>query len=157
MVAAASQRRIFENWVWCFPAAFLIHANEEYWCGEGFYRWVARIIGKGMMPRQFIILNGFAWLLMAGSVLVFRKTPSVKWLTLCLATTLFINGWLHLFGTLWANVYSPGVISGVGLFIPLGAVTYYRAWRRISTRSFVGGVLGGVTIHSLLFLVLLYL
>lgn len=156
MIKAAnpSPKRLFEDWIWLFPATYLIHAMEEYWCGEGFYRWAARIIGGGMTPSQFIVINSFGLLLMVAGILIFRRTPSVRWLALCFATVVFINGFAHLTGTIWTKIYSPGLVSGIVLWIPLGAATFYRAWKRVTPLSFVAGVLAGTVIHGLLFLVL---
>ncbi|HEY0321580.1 MAG TPA: HXXEE domain-containing protein [Pyrinomonadaceae bacterium] len=154
--ASPSQKRLFEDWIWLFPLTYLMHAMEEFWCGEGFYRWSARIIGQGMRAEQFIIVNSFAWLLMVGSILVFRKTPSVRWLTLSFATIVFINGFAHLAGSLWTKTYSPGVITGVLVWIPLGAITFYRGWKRVTRRSYISGVIAGAAIHVLLFIVLLF-
>ena len=156
MVKAGSpgQKRLFEDWIWLFPLTYLIHATEEYLCGEGFYRWVSRIIGRGMTPDQFIAINSFAWVMMVASILMLRKTPSVRWLTITFASVVFINGVAHLVGSIWTNTYSPGAISGLLLWIPLGAATFYRAWKRVTRRSFVAGVLVGAAIHAVLFMVL---
>ena len=156
MIKAAnpSPKRLFEDWIWLFPATYLIHAMEEYWCGEGFYRWAARIMGRGMTPSQFIVINSFAWLLMVAGILIFRKTPSVRWLTICFAAVVFINGLAHLMGSIVTRTYSPGVVSGAVLWIPLGAITFYRAWKRVTPRSYVAGLLVGAAIHGLLFFVL---
>lgn len=153
--AATSGGRLFENWIWLFPLTYLVHAMEEYWGGEGFYRWVARFIGRGMTPEQFISINSFGWLLMVASILLMRKTPSVRWLTISLATIVFINGFAHLAGTIWTKTYSPGVVSGVLLWMPLGAATFYRAWHRVTRLSFIAGMMVGAIVHGMLFIMLL--
>lgn len=150
----SSQKRLFEDWIWLFPLTYLIHALEEYWCGEGFYRWSARIMGRGMTAEQFVAVNGSAWVAMVASIVVFRKTPSVRWLTLAFATVVFTNGIAHLAGSLWTGTYSPGAVSGALIWIPLGAATFYRARKRVTRRSLVAGVLVGAAIHGILFLVL---
>jgi hypothetical protein len=152
--AGSSGKRLFEDWIWLFPLTYLIHALEEYFGGEGFYRWVARIIGRGMTPEQFVSINSFALLMMIAGVLIFRKTPSVRWLTITFATITFINGVAHLAGSILTGTYSPGLVSGVLLWIPLGAATFYRARGRVTRRSFIAGLLVGAVIHALLFLVL---
>jgi hypothetical protein len=152
--ASSSQKRLFEDWIWLFPLTYLIHALEEYFGGEGFYRWVARIIGRGMTAEQFVIINSFALLMMIAGVMIFRKTPSVRWLTITFATIAFINAVAHLAGSILTNTYSPGVVSGVLLWLPLGAATFYRAWKRVTGRSFIAGAAVGAVIHALLFLVL---
>lgn len=146
--------RLFENWIWLFPLTYLLHAAEEYWGGEGFYRWAGRIIGRGMTPEQFLTINGLGWLLMTGSVLIFRKTPSVRWLTISFATVVFINGLAHLLGSVWTETYSPGLITGLLLWVPLGAATFYRALGRTTRRSYLSGLLAGALIHAVLFIVL---
>ncbi|HEX8177463.1 MAG TPA: HXXEE domain-containing protein [Pyrinomonadaceae bacterium] len=152
--ASSSQKRLFEDWIWLFPSTYLIHALEEYFCGEGFYRWVARVIGRGMTAEQFVIINSLALLLMIAGVVIFRKTPSVRWLTITFATITFINAVAHLAGSILTGTYSPGVVSGVLLWIPLGAATFYRARNGVTRRSFIAGVLVGAFVHALLFLVL---
>lgn len=151
------RKRLFQDWIWLFPLTYLIHATEEYFGGEGFYRWVARLTGRGMTPEQFISINSFAWVLMVVTILALRKTPSVRWLTISWATVVFINGVAHLLGSLWTNTYSPGAVSGTLLWMPLGAATFYRARRGVTRRSFLAGLLVGATIHGVLFLVLLSL
>jgi hypothetical protein len=152
--AGSSPKRLFEDWIWLFPLTYLIHALEEYFGGEGFYRWVARIIGRGMTPGQFVSINSFALLMMIAGVIIFRKTPAVRWLTITFATVVFINAVAHLAGSILTDTYSPGVVSGVLLWIPLGAATFYRARKRVTRRSYVAGVLVGAAVHALLFLVL---
>ncbi len=149
------QKRLFEDWAWLFPATYLVHAMEEYWGGEGFYRWMAKIFGWGMTPREFVNINTTAWLLMVGSILVFRRTPSIRWLTISYGTVALVNGFAHLLGSIWTMTYSPGVVSGTLLWIPLGLVTLYRGWKGATRRSFFYGVLVGLLIHAVLFLVLL--
>jgi hypothetical protein len=151
---ATSRKRLFEDWIWLFPATYLIHAMEEYWGGEGFYRWVARIIGRGMTPEQFIWINSFGWMLMVVTIVALRKTPSVRWLTITWATVVFINGMAHLVGSIWTETYSPGVVSGTLLWIPLGAATFYRSWKRVTLRSFIAGLVVGAVIHAVLVMML---
>ncbi len=67
----------------------------------------------------------------------------------------FINGVAHVAGTIWTKTYSPGMVSGAALWIPLGAATFYRARGGVTRRSFIAGVLAGAGIHAVLFLVLL--
>ena len=150
-----NRNRLFQNWAWLFPATYLIHAMEEYWGGEGFYRWSARIIGRGMTPEQFISINSFGWLLMLVGVLIFRRTSSIAWLCVSLATVVLLNGLFHLAGSFWTGTYSPGAVSGTLLWIPLGAITLYRAWKHATRRSLRAGILVGIIIHAVLFLILL--
>lgn len=141
--------------MWLMPVTYFIHAMEEYWCGEGFYRWAARVMGWEMTPTQFIVLNSTAWVFMVVSILALRKTPSIRWLTISFGTVAFINGFWHLVVSIWTGTYSPGTISGTLIWIPFGAATLYKAWRHATRRAIGSGVLVGIVIHVLIFLTLL--
>lgn len=61
------------NGVWLFPVTYLCHIAEEYWGGEGFYRWVARAAGAKLTAADFVTLNARA------CVLVVALIAFVRW------------------------------------------------------------------------------
>ena len=56
-------------------------------------------------------------------------TPRGVALWLTLAALLMSNGVFHLLATLRGRRYSPGVITGVGVYLPLGAYGYVHFLR----------------------------
>jgi hypothetical protein len=144
------------TWAWLFPATYVVHILEEYFCGEGFYRWVARVVGFEMPPTRFLLMNGVALLLMIVAILIFRHAAAMRWLLTAYATVVVINALMHLAGTLWTRTYSPGVVSGLVLWLPLGIITLLRLQASATRRAFRAGLLTGIGMHvALLLLVFL--
>ena len=154
MPAAASLTRTDNftgNWAWLFPASYLVHILEEYW--GGFPAWIARFWGVESSLNNFLSWNGGAWIMMTVGVVVVLKTKSYRWLLVSFGMVVLINGLVHAVASVLTMSYSPGLISGLLLFIPLGANTLMRAQRQVNRRTFRAGVIVGLLMH--MFVVLL--
>lgn len=86
--------------------------------------------------ERFLELNGIAWIavLMASLIVLWRA--SARWVLVPLATVTAINGCAHAVGSIATMSYSPGVISGVMLWMPLGIFTLRRGYLDLSSRLF---------------------
>src|SRR5215213_5926485 len=113
------------SWAWLFPLSYLIHIAEEYW--GGFPAWIARFWGVESSLSNFLSWNVGALIMMTLGVAVALKTKSYRWLLVSFGTVVLINGLVHAGASVLTRSYSPGVISGLLLFIPLGAITLLRA------------------------------
>ena len=138
------------NWAWLFPLCYLIHIAEEYW--GGFPLWIARFWGVQSSNSNFLSWNGGAWLMMSIGVLLVLKTKSYRWLLVAFGTVMLINGTVHAIASVLTSSYSPGLISGLLLFIPLGAVALFRARRSVNRQAFRAGVIIGVLMHAVVVL-----
>lgn len=117
---------------WLLVAAVL-HLIEEYVYPGGFLRWLRMAVGVAPSVAEAVVLNAlFLGLVTAplfgASLLLSVSVPSL----------LLANGALHVLGTIVTKRYSPGVITSVLLFFPLG--TY--ALLKMPTVS--GGILLGI-------------
>jgi hypothetical protein len=138
------------NWAWLFPITYLVHIAEEYW--GGFPVWISRFWGVESSNSNFLSWNGAAWLLMIVGVLLVLKTKSYRWLLVSFGTVVLINGTVHAIASVFTTSYSPGLISGLLLFIPLGTITLLRAKKRVTGRIFRAGVIIGVAMHAIVVL-----
>lgn len=136
---------------WCFPATYLIHIAEEY--AAGLYTWVARF-GVEMSAVYFLAANGVMWVLMVGAV-VFARRRNAAWVVIALGTIILINGTGHVLGTVLTRSYSPGAVSGLLLWMPLGFRTLVAARHAVARGVFLGGIAAGVLTHAMLPLVVL--
>jgi hypothetical protein len=153
MPAEATQTRTRSftgNWAWLFPISYLIHIAEEYW--GGFPAWIARFWGVESSLSNFLSWNVGALIMMALGVVVALKTKSYRWLLVSFGTVVLINGLVHAGASVVTRSYSPGVISGLLLFIPLGAITLLRARSTVNRRSLRAGVIVGVLMHAVVVL-----
>src|SRR5262249_27195722 len=145
------QQRAFAGiWIWLFPLTYLAHVTEEYW--GGFYRWIARIVGGTLTAEQFLSLNTIFWIVMTAAIAVAFWSRAGDWLVIALGAVVLINGSAHVIGSVLTRSYSPGAISGLLLWIPLGAFTLRRAWRNLPHARVIAGMLLGVVLHALVVL-----
>jgi hypothetical protein len=142
--------------VWLFPVTYLAHIAEEYWGDVGFPAWLSKVAGVDLPPAQFLSLNCGAWVLMVvGSVMVL-KIESMRWLLISFATVVLLNGLLHLAASLVTVSYSPGLFTGLLLWVPLGALVLFGSRTSTTRRAFRAGVIVGIAIHAIVSLLALY-
>ena len=135
------------SWIRLFPATYLAHIAEEYW--GGFPARTAELTGLAVPDAAFLGANALFWVLMAAAAVLVLRRPSRAPLIVALATIVTINATLHAGGALLTARYSPGLVSGVLLWLPLGVVALVRGHRVLSARRFRSGVLIGVIAHLL--------
>lgn len=135
-------------WLWLFPATYTLHILEEAWSGETFPRWISRVASVEFTTHEFWWLNGLALAAMAGAIFVCPAKRTAL-LGVVLGTIVFVNATAHALGSLVTLTYSPGVITGVVFWWPLGGVTLRRARRALERRTFALGIALGVLLHAL--------
>ncbi|HEX8773907.1 MAG TPA: HXXEE domain-containing protein [Pyrinomonadaceae bacterium] len=135
-------------WLWLFPVVYLLHVAEEYWGGSGFSAYVARTSGVDLSPEKFLIMNAVGWALMIVALLLASRLRFSQWLMVCLATALLINGLSHTINALARAEYNPGLVSGLLIFIPFGAVVLARLKGRMRARRYYGALLVGALISG---------
>lgn len=133
------------SWAWLFPLTYLAHIAEEYW--GGFPAWIARFWGVESSNANFLSWNVGALVLMCVGVALVLATKSYRWLLVSFGTVVLINGVVHAVASIVTWSYSPGVISGLLLYVPLGLVTLLRAKRSVNARTMRAGLIVGVLMH----------
>lgn len=134
-------------WGWLFPATYAIHIWEEWLGGEGFPAWMARIAGVELAMGEFLLWNAVALLLMSVSIFLTLRFKSLNWLLLAYGTSFLLNALSHLVMSLYTTSYSPGLVSGLLLWLPLGALALFRFRKTLSRRGRRAGLLVGLSIH----------
>jgi hypothetical protein len=138
------------SWAWLFPLSYLIHIAEEYW--GGFPAWIARFWGVESSLSNFLSWNGGALVMMMVGVTLALRMKSYRWLLVSFGTVVLINGLVHTGASIVTRSYSPGLISGLLLFIPLGTVTLLRARVSVNRRTLRAGFIVGVLMHAVVVL-----
>lgn len=116
---------------WTPAAAATLHIIEEFVVPGGFAEWDRRYrpqITRSITPRFHVIVN--ALLLFAcydAAALSRTRVGGAVWLTV--VTLLFTNGVWHVAGSVRTRSYSPGVVTSVLLYAPLGAYGYAQLLR----------------------------
>lgn len=131
-----------------FPVSYIAHAAEEYCCGDTFPVWISRLASVHFTATAFLWLNGIALALMFAAAWLATYAVRMRLLLATLATIVVINGAAHAIGSLATASYSPGVVTGVLVWLPLGVAALRHAGRQLTRRSFAMGVALGVAAHA---------
>lgn len=140
-------------WPLLFPATYLVHIAEEVW--GGFPAWASRVSGVVLTDERFMSLNAFAFCVMLLANLAAAGFREARWLMLPFAAAVSLNGLAHLAGSLSSASYSPGLVSGLLLWVPLGLHTLRRARPAFPRAAFWAAVGAGLALHGLLLLTVL--
>ncbi|HKR60887.1 MAG TPA: HXXEE domain-containing protein [Pyrinomonadaceae bacterium] len=108
---------------WSLAIAASVHIFEEFVFPGGFKAWwcaykpgIAPSVSNNFLIVINAILIAFS-ILVAVAVQVPKGNGIAAWLTL--AALLFSNAIFHIIGAVQTKRYSPGMISGIVLYIPL--------------------------------------
>lgn len=106
---------------WSLFIAACAHEIEEFAWPGGFRAWYIGYsphVEPTMTPRFLIGINALV-LAAAALAAIYFKSPAMRLLWLAVASSVGINGVWHLQATLRTRRYSPGVVTGTILYIPL--------------------------------------
>lgn len=135
-------------WGWLFPVTYAIHILEELLGGEGFTVWLASVAGVELAARRFLVWNALALLLMTAGVGLTLRFKNLRWLLLAYGVAFLLNALSHLAASLYTISYSPGLLSGLLLWLPLGTLALRRFRKTLSRRGRRAGLLIGLLMHS---------
>lgn len=119
--------------VWLFPVTYALHLSEEYFIAGGFPLWMQRVLGLELTNTEFVAWNIFALVLMVLGAWLVAAGPQFRFIEIAIAIGVLGNVAAHGLGSLITWSYSPGLITGVTAWIPLGVIRL-RSARRASTR-----------------------
>ena len=137
--------------VWLLPLAYAFHILEE-WFG-GFPEWLAVVTGSPLPRGAFIVINAVALAVMILATRAAARRESHGWMGIAIATILLVNGIAHILGSLVTGTYSPGLLTGVVLYLPLAQLALARAWSQAEGAMFGRGVVAGIALHALVFVI----
>jgi hypothetical protein len=140
---------------WLYPATYAVHILEELWGGEGFTAWLARVAGVELAAGRFLVWNALALLLMAAGVWLAVRFRHLRWLLLAYGVAFTLNALSHLAASLYTVSYSPGLLSGLLLWLPLGALTLVPFRKTLTRRGRRAGLLVGLLMHCVVLLLTL--
>ncbi len=135
---------------WSLTIAALIHIFEEFVFPGGFKAWWCAYrpeIAASVTNRFLVIINVVLVLFSANVALAAQARGGngvAAWLAL--AALLAANAVFHIVGAIQTRRYSPGIVSGIFLYIPLALYGYsyfLRTGRASSLTAFIAAALGG--------------
>jgi hypothetical protein len=137
--------------VWLFLPAYLAHLGEELFAGPGFAVWLARVVGQPLPMVAFLAINTIALAALIVGIRAAVRREEAGWVVVAVATIAVTNAVAHLIGSIITGTYSPGLVTGFVLYVPLGSIALLRAGYQAQSRNFQVGVIAGLLIHTLVF------
>lgn len=136
------------TWVsWAPAGAATLHIVEEFVFPGGFAAWDRRYrpgYAETITPRFHIIMNGLLLLACVQvGTLGFLPIGIAAWLTV--AALLAGNAVWHLIGAARTRAYSPGMVTGLLLYLPLalyGFVRFLRSGQASVPTALIAALLG---------------
>ena len=135
--------------VWLFVPAYALHVAEE-WFG-GFPDWVAPVVGSPLPPAAFLGVNAVAMTLLVVGIAAAIRSERSGWVAVAAATVAIANTIAHLGGAMLTGSYSPGLVSAVVLYVPLGSLTLLRAIDHAPRAQLARGMVVGLVLHAAVF------
>jgi len=107
---------------WIIPVAYLFHLADEYF--TGFPDWFSQLFEVDLSLYNFIFINslGFTATIIIAILYSFNKINN--FVIAVLGTLFFINGIIHIVATILTINYSPGTITGLLFYLPIGYLVY---------------------------------
>lgn len=117
--------------LWAPLGAAALHIVEEFFLPGGFPAWYRRYMAgiQESITRRFLILINIGLLVLCYDVVAFRSSllSVAYWLTI--TALLASNAFWHAWGAIRTRSYSPGLFTGLVLYIPLASYGYVRLLR----------------------------
>ncbi len=131
----------FSRSLWLLPLCQVLHVLEE---APQFTTWLSTVSQVEMTQLQFLVNNAFFLLLtLLACVLAMLKLRIGVFLVLFFSGVFgFWNAFFHAGLTAAFGVYSPGLITGLLLYLPL----HYRLNALAFRSGLAGNVLGGTAL-----------
>jgi hypothetical protein len=142
------------NAVWLFPTTYAIHLLEEYFVLGGFPRWVRQALAIQFSDGEFLAWNGFAFVLMCVGSWLVSHDSRFRFIEIALALAVLGNALAHLLGSVLTRTYSPGLITAVVVWVPLGWTRLQKAVPVCSARGRLAGTCIGLVVMLVTLVVL---
>jgi hypothetical protein len=139
---------VLGDWIWLFPLAYGAHLAEELWIGGGLPAWLSDLTGAPLTVDRFIDINATFFVLMVVMVVVARWGRGG--VIVILGSLVGLNGLLHLGLSLATMTYSPGTVTGILAWLPLGFTALRWGRAHLRPLEMAGAVAAGVLAHVLI-------
>lgn len=138
---------------WLFPITYFIHLIEEFAAPEWFGAWSERVLGMPVTVQTFLVWNGLGLVTMCVCAAVTLAGPGLRWLEIAMALAVLGNAFAHVVLSAMTFTFSPGLITSLLLWIPLGLVRLPIAFRESPVWGRWLGVAAGVAVTAIVVVV----
>ena len=132
-------------WIWLFPVTYLIHMTEEY--GGGFSAHLSKTRGFSLTSLRFFSISAAGLVLMIVGIVLAERFKFPQLLLVIYGAAVFTNGLSHAASGAMKGEYNPGLVTGVLLWVPQGALTLARLTGTMSGGRLLTGIVIGIGVQ----------
>ena len=136
--------------VWLLPFAYLIHLLDEFYLGSGFAEWFSALFKASLSENDFLVINSIAFIIVVVIPVLYTFGKISNFIPAVLGVLFFINGFAHLLITILTSIYSPGTISGVLIYIPLGSIVYKNIFSLLRKEQRTSSITTAIAVQILI-------
>jgi hypothetical protein len=135
------------DWLrWAPLGAASLHIVEEFVFPGGFAAWYRQYRHEASrITTRFLVIINAALLVMCGDVALLGRTPVGIAYWLAISALLCSNGCWHAWASYRLRAYSPGLITGMTIYVPLavyGYVEFLRSGAASVRTALIAGMIG---------------
>lgn len=132
---------------WLLSVAYLIHLSDECFSGMGFHNWFSKIFDVNLSLNDFIIINSSGFLATVIIAILYHFGKINNFIITALCFLFFINGIIHLASSIMTSTYSPGIISGTVIYMPIGFLVFKNIFPLLPEKQRVPAIAAGIIIQ----------
>lgn len=140
-------------YAWLLTLAYLLHLIEEFFAASGFPYWFSSIFGADISNTEYVAINSLALIMLVIFSSIYQHLRHNVLILLTLTAVFLINGILHAMLSLFTLTYSPGTITGVAVYFPLGIFLFRKIGRLLSLQQRITAIVSGLIIHILVIVI----
>jgi hypothetical protein len=113
--------------IWAPLLAASVHITEEFFLPGGFQEWYRRYRpDPSRITRRFLVIVNAVLLAACLNIGFLGRTPIGYFYWLAIAALLGANGTWHAWASYKSHSYSPGVVTGIAVYVPLVVYGYVQ-------------------------------
>ena len=132
---------------WLIPLFYLLHLSDEYFAGAGFPLWFSGVFNVDLSGIDFIIINSIGFVATVSIVILYNFNKLNSFVIAALGTLFFINGIIHLFASLFTMSYSPGTLTGILIYLPVGLLIFKKILPLVQEEKRMLSIAAGIIIQ----------
>jgi len=139
--------------LWLFVPANMIHVAEAWF--SGFPLWFGQIVGRTLPGSAFLLINGVTLVLLIATIRAATRAEQNGWMAVAIAAFALLDITEHAASAALTQSYTPGLVSGVVLYLPLGALVTTRAFDQAPRAQVLRGIIASILVAVVVLIVTL--
>jgi hypothetical protein len=121
-----------------------VASRRKYLVGGGFPAWISDALGIVFTSAEFVAWNVLGLLVVCVAAWSVSRHSHFRFIDIALATVVLGNVAARVLGSLVTWTYSPGLVTGVVVWTPLGWIRLRSAWGASKRKARRAGIYLGL-------------